>query len=237
MFFSVLVGVVCGFFRPQFSVQFSEWMSHFSIFSIFKTAFFFALLVLFHEIGHASACLSRSGLVGSISSRFYAGVPIFITDVSIVNDLPPAKRSAIAIAGVVFQIWLSSLFLLSGDNDMKFAASLSFMSAGFALLPVPGSDGYWFISDTFKVRLVGCFGSGGRRDAVGYSYSLLLIAITSYFSIVLWRMSKSIFLYGLNYFSGKDFYLYVILCLALYPLIVAICYLRRMIAFLGSNVC
>jgi uncharacterized membrane protein len=144
----------------------------------FAVAFFVYILSVFvHEFGHAAACLKKTGLVGSIKVRLRRGLPVFTTDVSSVHFASPRDQAQIAIAGVVFQLCFAAFLLLSPVLGMRMGAIFALVAALFCLIPYPGSDGFWFINDAFRLDLPKTFREASVTRKATHGYAIFLVIV------------------------------------------------------------
>lgn len=216
-------------------IPITTWFMAANSVSILATATIFLLCIFVHELGHGAACLRRAGLVGAISIRFSGGMPIFLTDVSTVHRLSHKDKAAVAASGVIFQVAFSVALLLSPYEVAHVAATFSLMSAAFAMVPLPGSDGYWFISDYFKATLVGWFGPHGRADCIGALYTAFLVLTTSYLFYVLSRECFVLLTSGLGRLEDRPCGGLALMLLSGYSIVVALFFVKRQISFLRAG--
>ncbi|MCH2450387.1 MAG: hypothetical protein MK198_09610 [Gracilimonas sp.] len=114
----------------------------------------FFLSVIFHELGHASACKYYGIEHGHIGIGLYLHFPVFYADVSNIWKLRRKQRIVVDLAGIYFQL----LFLLPiilvhfmTNLDLKYviyAINLSFL---FDLNPFFRFDGYWVFTDLLGI--------------------------------------------------------------------------------------
>ncbi len=125
-----------------------------SVSPLFSGACILAILiasVLWHEIGHASACRFFGEKPGEIGFGMYLCFPAFFADVSSAWSLPSHRRFIVDIAGVYFQgmffiplaVWSIAL---SGAMAPYAAWIIGLMMLQTAN-PVFKMDGYWALSD------------------------------------------------------------------------------------------
>lgn len=210
------------------------WLFKTSYLDIFSASLIFLICIAFHELGHGSSCLNRTGLVGYITGRFHMSIPVITTDVSSIHYASNHNRAAIAISGVIFQAAISVAFLLLPSEIARVGASFSLMSVAFALAPLPGSDGYWFLSDLFHTKIVGCLGPKGRKDWIGITYTFSLLVVTIYFSYKLINIGLS----QLDHFMTSPTHRIRSLLRVLsgvYACVVAILFVNKVIAFLKNG--
>lgn len=118
------------------------------------------LIMLFHELGHATASRRFGVRSSSIGFGFYLIFPVFYTDVSKIWTLPMKKRIVVNLGGIYFQL-LVNLFLIIAA---QFTANMPMLKTGIDLLllsnsfmilsslnPFLRNDGYWVFCDYFKI--------------------------------------------------------------------------------------
>lgn len=233
LFLSIL-GVTTGICRPQYPTNITAWLLETSYLDIFLSSLSFLGCILFHELGHGSACLNRTGLVGCITGRFYIGIPVITTDVSSLHYTSNRNKAVIAISGVVFQTAISVALLILPSEIVRTGATLSLMSAAFALTPLPGSDGYWFLSDLFQMKIAGFFGPQGRKDWVGITYTFFLLLVATYFAYKLTIVGLMQIDHFINLPPHETRSLLSIPA-GTYALIVVIFFIKRIIEFLKNG--
>lgn len=108
-------------------------------------------VMLFHELGHASACRRYECPHGDIGVALYLIYPAFYTDVTKVWRLPRLKRAVVDVGGIYFQailfIPLTVYVLLTHDIfALRLLWAMNLMMF-LTLNPVFKMDGYWLLSD------------------------------------------------------------------------------------------
>jgi len=105
--------------------------------------------IIFHEIGHASACARAGAYPKEIAIGIRHFFPTFYTDVSCAWALKRTDRMMIDIAGSVYQtIFAGLIALCAGSNPAQMiSAKLITLLAVFSMLPYFRFDGYWFVCD------------------------------------------------------------------------------------------
>lgn len=121
---------------------------------LFFGACIFTLLiasVLWHEIGHASACRFFGAKPGEIGFGMYLCFPAFFADVSSAWSLTSRRRVVVDVAGVYFQ---GMFFIPLAVWSIAFSGATPSYAAwviGLMMLqtanPVFKMDGYWALSD------------------------------------------------------------------------------------------
>lgn len=108
--------------------------------------------VLFHELGHSSACMRYGIPPGYIGFGFYIIFPVFFAEVTKAWRLPPLKRVMIDIGGMYFQIILilfASILILM-NFQVKYTSLFIVYNLAIVfhnLNPFFKLDGYWILSD------------------------------------------------------------------------------------------
>ncbi len=229
----LLVGT--GSVHPRLVFSVVNWLKAVSLYEFAATFLTFVICVFVHEMGHAIACLKYTGMDGSVRVQFYRGLPVFTTDVSSLYLCGPIQKGIIALSGIALQTTFSLLLLLRPIHSIQMGASLSLLSAAFALVPLSGSDGYWFLSDVFKTKIVGPFGESGRRDWIGYAYAVWLTLITSFFVFVLLRDGIKLIASGSSSFYGDRLWGSSFIIIGIYVIALSFIFLSRTAEFLKSN--
>lgn len=120
-----------------------------------KNIFYFilinAIVVVFHEIGHAVALLRYGYEPGRIGGAIYMWKPVMFTDVNSCWQLNRVQRQYVNFGGMYFQLILSTIiiliaYLLNLNNivELVFYSYFS-MLANFNIFIK--ADGYWMFSD------------------------------------------------------------------------------------------
>ncbi len=111
--------------------------------------------VLFHEFGHLAACRYFGCPHGEIRIGFYLIFPVFYANVSAAWRLPQKARIVVDLAGVYFQLLLTTpvflLFHLTQDQVWLFLFLELDAMMLFCLNPFLRFDGYWLYSDFLGV--------------------------------------------------------------------------------------
>jgi putative peptide zinc metalloprotease protein len=123
--------------------------------------------MVFHEIGHASACAYGGARPGEIGGGFYLVWPALYTNVTDAYRLGRAGRVRTDLGGVyfncVFAVAMAGLYWVTGYGPLVLAVALSTFLMLEQLLPFLRFDGYWIVSDLAGVpdlfpRLPGALG-------------------------------------------------------------------------------
>jgi len=113
------------------------------------------LSVLFHELGHLSACTFHGCRHGELRFGLYLIFPVFYSNVTRAWSLPRRARIAVDLGGIYFQMLLAipalaAYWITSRPVWIYFCLALVSMAA-FALNPFLRFDGYWLCSDLLGV--------------------------------------------------------------------------------------
>lgn len=107
--------------------------------------------VLFHELGHASACVRYGAKPGSIGFGLYLCFPVLFTDASNAWALDRKERVIVDVAGIYFHLMCgavsSSLFWLTGSPVWFLLTKSIILSTIVNLNPFLKFDGYWLLTD------------------------------------------------------------------------------------------
>lgn len=153
---------------------------------------------LFHEIGHASACCYFGEKAKSIGLGLYLNFPVFYTDVSDIWKLSRKKRMVVNFAGTYFQLIFLipciAVYLLTGNQIVKYLIYTMNLNFVFVLNPFFKFDGYWIMSDligipnlrdksnwiiqAFKNRILRKPDSNGFRKQIRTKEQVLLVVYT-----------------------------------------------------------
>jgi len=119
----------------------------------------FLLSLVFHELGHASACTWFRVPPDEIGFAFYWIYPAFYTNVNAAWQLRPWQRVVVDLAGVFFQLIVGTIYLLlawlyTWDVGLK-AFVMVFYSCLFMLNPFWKFDGYWLVADSLGITNFG----------------------------------------------------------------------------------
>jgi len=113
------------------------------------------IAVLFHEFGHAAACLSFGAKNGPIGFGFYIISPVFYSDVSDAWRLNRKQRIIVDLGGIYLQMLICSLvviaFYIFQNQAILQVAFWMFMATLINLSPFLRYDGYWALSDLLEI--------------------------------------------------------------------------------------
>lgn len=119
----------------------------------------FLLLLLFHELGHATACSRFGQRPRSIGFVVYLLYPSFYSDVSAAWRLRRWQRVVVDLAGCYFQLIASAAIMLLYHSThwepLRTAVCLGIYSMLYTLNPVFRFDGYWVLADMLGVTNLG----------------------------------------------------------------------------------
>ncbi|MEX6627615.1 zinc metalloprotease [Tenacibaculum salmonis] len=111
--------------------------------------------VTFHELGHATATSYFGAKHGGIGGGFYLFSPVYFADVSDIWKLKPSQRIVVNLAGIYFELIISSLYILIGfiwgKEILLITGVLIFTKSLLNLNPFLRSDGYWILSDATNI--------------------------------------------------------------------------------------
>jgi putative peptide zinc metalloprotease protein len=115
----------------------------------------FLVSLIFHELGHASACVRYGVRPSDIGFAIYWIYPAFYSDVSPAWQLKRWQRVIVDLGGAFFQFVVGACYILiyvfSGWQPVQVAFSMILYSTLFILNPVLKFDGYWVIADALGV--------------------------------------------------------------------------------------
>ncbi|QBD77686.1 hypothetical protein EPA93_17490 [Ktedonosporobacter rubrisoli] len=107
--------------------------------------------ILWHELGHATACRRFHAPLGPIGFCLYIIFPAFYTDVSGIWQLSRKQRAIVDLGGIYFQsmvlLLFYGLYLLTASQLYLFAVASIVGSILFSLNPFLRFDGYWMVTD------------------------------------------------------------------------------------------
>lgn len=134
-------------------------MQHWGI-TFFVTYLLSVGMMLFHELGHATASAHFKINSNKIGFGFYLVFPVFFTDVSKIWLLNTKERMIVNIAGIYFQLLINNIliitsFFFSNTNIIHSVTQLMLFSNSIIILnclnPFLRNDGYWLYSDFFDI--------------------------------------------------------------------------------------
>ncbi len=115
----------------------------------------FIASIIFHELGHLSACRYWGGTHGALGVGMYFLSPVFYSDVSAAWKLPRWQRMVVDSAGVYFQqicaIPCALLYLWTRDPIYLWVVVAIDVGMLINLNPLVKFDGYWLLSDALGV--------------------------------------------------------------------------------------
>jgi putative peptide zinc metalloprotease protein len=135
------------------SLEEEEVSPFFSIYGLFL------LSLVFHELGHASACTRYGVRPKDIGFAFYWIYPVLYTDVNAAWQLTRWQRVVVDLAGVFFQLIVGSIYLFlawfyTWEIPLK-AFVMVFYGSLFMLNPFLRFDGYWVVADALGIANFG----------------------------------------------------------------------------------
>jgi putative peptide zinc metalloprotease protein len=131
-------------------------LSTFSIYNLLIIYCSFLIIILWHEIGHATASVHFGVQPKEIGFGFYFIFPVFFTNVTNIWQLNRISRNVVNFGGIYFQlivnILLISLLYFGMSKPLLFPLILiNLASIVSSLNPFFRYDGYWIFSDYFSV--------------------------------------------------------------------------------------
>ncbi len=117
---------------------------------------FLFIIFFFHEIGHATAAMKHGIKAKGIGFGFYLVFPVLYTDITEIWLLDRKKRIQINLAGIYFQLLINMFLITVNLLFFKNAIVATLISCNiFSMLlsfnPFFKYDGYWIVSDFFKI--------------------------------------------------------------------------------------
>ncbi|NQY93544.1 MAG: hypothetical protein HRT43_05210, partial [Campylobacteraceae bacterium] len=104
---------------------------------------------IFHEFGHALACIKYTGRCKEVGLKFNYIFPVFYCDVSPILMLTnKVERAMVGFAGVYFQMFFTASLALLIDHPAVLLFQI--ISLGLIILnlyPFGKTDGYWILCD------------------------------------------------------------------------------------------
>lgn len=160
-------------------------------------------VIIFHEIGHASASTYYKVRPKEIGFGFYFVFPVFFSNVTNIWQLDKNRRNIVNLAGVYFQLLINSILIVLYYCNIAppviFALVITNLGSMLgSMIPFFRYDGYWIYSDSFNLPNL-------KKDTQLISIKLLFYG-SSKFITDFKRLPKSLVTYiTLNTF----FWLYV----------------------------
>ncbi|HEY5027274.1 MAG TPA: hypothetical protein VIK39_02615, partial [Candidatus Angelobacter sp.] len=175
--------------------------------------------LLFHELGHASACVRCNTKHGPIGVCLYWVLPGLYTDVTQAWRLPAKQRLIVDAGGIFFSLIAATValagFLISRYPVCALLCSIFQVTVLINLIPFLRMDGYWMISDGLGIpnmmqankelsqwavlrvlRLTAAppriFSLPASRRRIYYAYYFGFVAFTLYFlwTITVWYVPQ-----------------------------------------------
>jgi len=115
----------------------------------------FMVVLVAHELGHASACAAFGALPDRIGIGIYVIYPALFSDVTAAWRLRRGQRVLVDLGGSYFQL-LATVLLLAAERVthaplLRFTCWASLASATLSLNPLLRFDGYWLLADALGV--------------------------------------------------------------------------------------
>jgi putative peptide zinc metalloprotease protein len=119
----------------------------------------FLASLIFHELGHASACARYGARPSDIGFTIYLMFPAFYSDVSSAWKLARWQRVVVDLGGSYFQFIVGAVYVvafqLTGWDPLRLAVVMIISSSVFSLNPIFKFDGYWVFADALGVTNLG----------------------------------------------------------------------------------
>lgn len=119
----------------------------------------FLVSLIFHELGHASACARYGARPSDIGFTIYLLFPAFYSDVSSAWKLDRWERVVVDLGGSYFQFIVGACYVvafqLTGWDPLRLAVVMIVSSSVFSLNPIFKFDGYWVLADALGVTNLG----------------------------------------------------------------------------------
>lgn len=140
------------FFKSEFILHLTD---NFNAIIFLKANILVLAIVLFHELGHATACRKFNVKNGAIGFGLYFVTPVFYSDTTQAWKLKNTQRLLIDLGGIYFQaiilIPLSYYYYLTKDVLTGYLIFLNYIIIVSNLNPLIKYDGYWIISDLLDI--------------------------------------------------------------------------------------
>lgn len=107
-----------------------------------------------HEYGHVSSLYKYAGYSAPIGIGLYLFQPVLYANVSMAWALDKKKRIVINLSGIYFEmifLCINSIILLFFNINPNPLIIIFVIRTIYNLNPFIRSDGYWFMSDFFKI--------------------------------------------------------------------------------------
>lgn len=141
-----------NFFKSDFLIHLTD---KFNAITFLKANILLLAIVLFHELGHATACRKFNVENGAIGFGLYFVTPVFYSDTTKAWKLKNTQRLVIDFGGIYFQaiilIPLSYYYYLTKDLLTGYLIFLNYIIILSNLNPLIKYDGYWIVSDLFDI--------------------------------------------------------------------------------------
>lgn len=173
---------------------------------------FIVIVLLFHELGHATGLRATGQLPQQIGFGFFLIFPVFYANVSNAWLVGRRARVLVNLGGIYFQM-LGAILLYAAiamtDGHTRAWLSLAFKSnlatACFVLIPFIRNDGYWLLADALGIHDLYQRAGGmcwiimqrwlARRPVTAKEYFMGLYALCNYsfLALVVWSLCKSLY--------------------------------------------
>lgn len=184
---------------------------------------FFAVVGLFHELGHATAATRYNISPKEIGFGFYLVLPVLYTDVTKIWVLPKAKRALVNLAGIYFQLLLNIPFYLAYEAAVSYGDPAQYLILSFfltnatlalySLNPFFRNDGYWLFGDAFAVPNLSAAARGYPAKCWAYlrhwgqiPFRSPGLALSSEMALLVYVVGRLSFVSWFSYLGYSGFY-------------------------------
>lgn len=123
--------------------------------TLLQTMCLLTISIVFHELGHVSACRYFGVNHREIGFGLYLHIPVFYSNITECWRLAPLQRAVVDIAGIYFQLAFNLLlffaFLLTAQPVFINAMQWICIQLLFTLNPFLRYDGYWLATDLLGI--------------------------------------------------------------------------------------
>lgn len=119
--------------------------------------FLVVVILMFHEIGHATASYNFGVRPKEIGFGFYLIFPVLFANVTSIWSINKNKRVMVNAAGIYFQLLVNAVLIVLyqytslNSNVIHFTIKINTYVAVYSLFPFFRNDGYWIYSDFFNI--------------------------------------------------------------------------------------
>ena len=184
---------------------------------------FFAVVGLFHELGHATAAARHKISPKEIGFGFYLVLPVLYTDVSRIWILTKAKRIMVNLAGIYFQGLVNILLFVAYEVTARIGGPTQYVIVSFfltnatlalySLNPFFRNDGYWIFSDLFAIPNLSAAARGYLHKCWSYLRSRgqapfrgVGLTLTSEIALLVYAVGRITMISWFSYLGYSGFY-------------------------------